>query len=203
MVKICPNCGKELKDDEDFCPNCESSVDNSKTENINSKEEISAHNNKKPKDKKNILIALSLIGISCIALILFAVFSATFIPDTNTHNYSSAVNIDESLSESDYKAACEKIDFNNLSKNTDEYLYKKISYSGKVLQIMEYDGTLYIRLAVDANPDNLVYIMYDGTESLKKGDSIRIWGEVQGTYIYSSEENEKITLPLIYARFLS
>lgn len=238
MVDFCSSCGKELKEGADFCSYCGTTVDSSKSENmatnnnvstneviapkdyIVSKEETSSKekiassvDDQKAKDNKNLLIAISLVGVCCIGLILIVALGGMFIPDANTDEYNSdytdyytytpSVTVDTSLSENEYKAACQNINFKVLEKNPYKYYGDKVKYSGRVVEISEYDGLTQIRLATDGYYDDIVYVLYDGTTPAVEEDYITIWGEVKGTYTYISQANYQITLPQIDARFIS
>ncbi|WP_054835440.1 hypothetical protein [Methanobrevibacter arboriphilus] len=115
----------------------------------------------------------------------------------------SNVPLKPTLSEAEYKDICESISFKKLDKNPDAMIGKNVTYTGKVVQIMETGGITEIRLATDGSYNDIVYVNYDGTVDVYEGDTITIWGgEVLGSYSYTSQANYQITLPEIQAWYI-
>lgn len=96
------------------------------------------------------------------------------------------------------------ITYSNLSRNPDDYVGKKVKFKGEVLQVMEDDGYVAIRLATKNNGygyfDDVIYIVYDASivpfRILEK-DIITVYGVSSGLYTYTSVQNVSITIPLI------
>jgi len=105
-------------------------------------------------------------------------------------------------SESEYKSSCEKISYGQLEKNPRSFTGKKLTYTGEVLEIMEENNFAIIRLAVDGNSRNVIFVTFDENTPIVRGDTITIWGESLGEYTYTSQANYKITIPWVKARYI-
>ncbi len=67
MVKYCPECGCKVDSDEGYCPKCGSKLGNYKIVNNEKSSSI-------PKNKKIIILALSIIIIAIIAIVGYTMF---------------------------------------------------------------------------------------------------------------------------------
>lgn len=90
------------------------------------------------------------------------------------------------------------ITYDNLARNPEKYEGEKITFSGRVVQVMEDDGYSQYRVAVDDNYDTILYIeiQHDLLESrILEDDFITIYGESIGTISYESTNSGTITIP--------
>lgn len=93
--------------------------------------------------------------------------------------------------------------FEDLARNPDDHLAKKVTFYGRVLQVMEGDGVVQVRLAVDDNYDNIILIeisedlITDGR--LLDDDFITVKGLSFGLYEYTATLGQSITIPAIIA----
>lgn len=144
---------------------------------------------------KQIAGILGIIGV-----LVVVVMASGCVSDSGTDsNYLQPISANDSAS---YKAAAQEIPLADLLKNANDYSGKKIKQSGTIFQITENsDGTTDILLNTPdtTSYSDRVYVTYNGKVSYVKGDEITVYGEVGGTYSYTSQENYQITLPLIKA----
>lgn len=120
----------------------------------------------------------------------------------NTPLSANTTSPSSAESESQYKDSCKYISFKELEKNPDKYKYQRVKYSGKVIQIMESYGSTDIRMDVNDNFGDTIYVTYDGTTPAVEDNAITVYGEVIGSYTYISTANYKITLPEIRAKYI-
>ena len=204
MTKKCPECGKENPDNSDFCKNCGTDI-KSVTSVKKSKSGIAGWWG----EQSNIVKGLSVVGVCCLGLILILGISAMLSPDSNTSNTTTSTPTTTTPtptpveSESEYKASCKSISFDELNKNPNGHAGERVKLTGTVVQIMESYGSTDIRMDVNDNFGDTVYVTYDGTTSALDDDSITIWGEVYGSYTYESQANYQITLPRITAKYIT
>ncbi|MGX7199191.1 hypothetical protein [Enterococcus nangangensis] len=111
--------------------------------------------------------------------------------------------------EADAKAEAEKNDpatyntgitYDNLARTPDQYTGNKVTFQGKVIQVMEGDGYTQYRLAVNSDYDTiaLVEIASDKLSTrVLENDIITIYGESMGNITYDSTLGGKITIPAI------
>ncbi|WHZ32395.1 hypothetical protein QNK01_01780 [Desemzia incerta] len=89
--------------------------------------------------------------------------------------------------------------FDQLARTPDDYMYTKVKFSGKVVQVMEGDGTTQIRFAVNDDYDKIIYaeISSDLTDNnrLLEDDYITISGISMGLLTYESTMGGEITIP--------
>ena len=108
----------------------------------------------------------------------------------------------EFTTEEDY----ESLDYDGLARTPDQYKGGKYTGSGKVVQVMEGDGEVHLRVAVDGDYDNIIYIVYDSSiveSRVLEDDYITFYGESQGLYTYTSTMGGEITIPMMFAQKIS
>ncbi len=154
---------------------------------------------------------LGLAGFCCLGLLILVVAGGFMSPDASTTNSTSSDDSSSSSttspqpveSESDYKASCKKISFKELNKNPESHAGERVKLSGRVIQIMESGGLTDIRMDVNDNFGDTVYVTYAGTTSALEDSMITIYGEVVGSYTYESQAGWEITLPEIDAKYVT
>jgi uncharacterized membrane protein YcgQ (UPF0703/DUF1980 family) len=102
------------------------------------------------------------------------------------------------------KENAQPIEYAQLEKNPDRYTGEYVKYQGQVVQIQEGDNITNIRLAVTQdsygyNSDDIVYVEYEGYTDFVDEDIVTVYGEVYGSYSYTSQAGWEITLPAVIA----
>lgn len=101
--------------------------------------------------------------------------------------------------EAEEKAGYETgITYNQLARTPDDYIGKKVKFSGKVVQVIESDSIINLRFAVDGNYDNIIYLYYKSSivsSRILEGDNITIYGTSKGLMSYTSTMGGNITIP--------
>lgn len=90
------------------------------------------------------------------------------------------------------------ITYSQLARTPDNYKGKKVKFTGKVVQVMEGDGEVQIRLAVGGNYNNIIYGVYDSdlvSSRVLEDDYITIMGLSAGLLTYTSTMGGEITIP--------
>lgn len=93
------------------------------------------------------------------------------------------------------------ITYNQLARTPDKYEGKKVKFSGKVIQVIEGDDTVQIRLAVKNNYDTVLLGEYRKdivSSRVLEDDHITIYGVSVGTISYKSTMGGTITIPGVY-----
>lgn len=93
------------------------------------------------------------------------------------------------------------ITYDQLARTPDDYMGKKVKFSGKVIQVIEGDDSVQIRLAVDNNYDTILlgeYTTSTVSSRVLDDDQITIYGTSVGTISYQSTMGGKITIPGVY-----
>ena len=90
------------------------------------------------------------------------------------------------------------ITYSQLARTPDDYIGKKVKFSGKVLQVMEGSGTVQIRLAVGGNYNNVIlceYLSSTVSSRVLEDDYITVYGNSAGLITYTSTMGGEITIP--------
>lgn len=91
-----------------------------------------------------------------------------------------------------------KKNYDDFARNADKYKKRKISFTAKVLQVIEGSDSTRYRLAVDKN-SNCVFMATISNSKLKsrilEDDEITVKGTVTGLYSYQSIMSGQITIP--------
>ena len=104
------------------------------------------------------------------------------------------------------KAAADKIaydtgiTYNQLARTPDKFKGEKVKFTGLVIQVVEGDNETDLRIAVNDNYDNVLYVAYDPKISdtrVLENDHVTIKGVSQGVYTYESTLGGSITVPLV------
>lgn len=98
------------------------------------------------------------------------------------------------------------ITFDDLSRFPDDYKGKKVTFYGKVVQVMEVDDEIHVRLAISGNYNMIIY-SYFSQDLLKNGriledDYITVYGTARGLHSYTATLGKTITLPLVEGEIL-
>ncbi|MCX4271923.1 MAG: toxin regulator [Acetatifactor sp.] len=92
------------------------------------------------------------------------------------------------------------ITYDQLARTPDEYKGELVKFTGKVLQVIEGDSEIDIRLAVDKDYDTVIYCGYDPgivTSRVLEDDIITVYGVSLGLHSYTSTLGGKITIPAV------
>ena len=91
--------------------------------------------------------------------------------------------------------------YKELARNPDPYKGKSLTYSGKVIQVIEGDTETQHRIAVNGDYDNVIYVAYPKnivTSRILDDDYVTVYGTSLGLYSYQSTMGGKITVPALY-----
>ena len=92
------------------------------------------------------------------------------------------------------------ITYDELARTPDDFKGKKVKFDGKVVQVMEGDGKVQIRLAVDDDYDTILYCEYNSdivSSIVLEDDEITIYGVSAGLLTYQSTMGGNITIPAV------
>lgn len=93
------------------------------------------------------------------------------------------------------------ITYEQLARTPDDYTGEKVKFKGKVIQTLEGDTTIQIRLAIDEDYDKIIYCEYEPSivsSRVLENDIITIYGLSAGLISYNSTLGSKITIPSVY-----
>ena len=109
------------------------------------------------------------------------------------------------LSESEYKDLCKTYAYKELARNPENYKGEKIAMQGQVIQVLESGKNVEMRVNMNGQYEETVYIMYtlkSGEGRILENDIVNIYGTFEGLLTYESVLGAEITLPRIDAEYI-
>jgi peptidoglycan hydrolase-like protein with peptidoglycan-binding domain len=94
--------------------------------------------------------------------------------------------------------------YDKIARDPKEYTGALITFSGRVLQSMEDDDDLALRVATKGRYDNVIYVVFanyfkDHTSRILEGDKITVSGICTGVLSYEAVNGATITIPSLLA----
>ncbi len=93
------------------------------------------------------------------------------------------------------------ITYDQLARTPDDYIGEKVKFYGRVVQVIEGDSVVQIRLAVNDDYDTVLFGQYESStvsSRVLEDDYITIYGTSVGTISYESTLGGTITIPGVY-----
>lgn len=93
------------------------------------------------------------------------------------------------------------ITYDQLARTPDDYEGEKVKFRGKVIQVIEGDDEIQIRLAVNSNYDTVILCGYEPdlvTSRVLEDDIITVYGISVGLFSYQSTLGGTITIPAVW-----
>lgn len=91
-----------------------------------------------------------------------------------------------------------KLDYKAVARDPDAHNGDLITFSGKVLQVMESGKYITFRISSKGNYDNVVYCNYvapDGYKRVLEDDKVTVYGTCTGIYTYETIMGGSVTIP--------
>ena len=92
------------------------------------------------------------------------------------------------------------ITYDQLARTPDDYIGKKVKFTGVAIQVIEGSGTTMLRVATSGHYDNVILVEYQSDLTpirVLDDDKVIIYGVSQGLYTYESTGGADITIPYI------
>lgn len=92
------------------------------------------------------------------------------------------------------------ITFKQLARTPDDYKGSKVKFSGEVVQVIEGDSEVNLRVAVNSSYDNVIFVYYPSSLTkvrVLEDDKITLYGVSEGLYTYESTMGGHITIPMV------
>ncbi|WP_276700834.1 bZIP transcription factor [Romboutsia ilealis] len=94
------------------------------------------------------------------------------------------------------------ITYNQLARTPDQYKGEKCKFKGEVIQVMEDESYISIRLAVNGG-SNVLYVVIPssilGNERILEDDYITVYGTSTGVITYTTVMGNELTIPSMLA----
>lgn len=110
--------------------------------------------------------------------------------------------------EQEYKASTKPLNYPLVNKNPDAHKGEAISFKGRAFQVQTGNegGVQYELFMMDTNlngyDSNNVAVIYPATTEFTEKQTLRVWGEIVGSYNYVSQAGYNLSIPLIRAGYI-
>lgn len=148
-------------------------------------------------------------GISYVGFVFNAIWVVILLIFLIGGSDSGVSDESKSMSEQDFKNACVTVDYKELFRNSDDYLDKKVKFTGQIQQVVtDSDSTGKYLISVtysDGFWDDNIYVVLDRTNTDTKfleDDVVTFYGEASGTYTYTNAFDVGIEVPQINALYM-
>lgn len=114
-----------------------------------------------------------------------------------------------------YVSKCKTIDYTSLARNPNQYKGQNFVFTGEVIQVMEDNNDLALRVNVTQKRyeyldkiyyEDTILVAYKYSSSAEsrilEGDVITLYGQSMGTYTYKSVMGASVTVPSIKAMYI-
>ena len=114
--------------------------------------------------------------------------------------------------EQEFKESCKKYSFEELARNLEKIEGTNVKITGEVIQALYGNDSVDLRINITKEGTyttyytDTVYVVYypeDGEDKILEDDIVTVYGTAQGDYSYTSTIGAKITLPLIYGKYVT
>lgn len=154
-----------------------------------------------------------------IAFIFYALLLLFFIGvitsnDSSVPSSTSSLTTSEIILESpeQFKSSCETVSYDSLARNTEQYVNKRVVFTGQVVQVIERGNNFFMRINVTQKGsaefpfwDDTLLVSYTRSKDesrILEGDIVQFWGIVKGRTTYTTIFGQEITLPEIIAKYI-
>lgn len=143
------------------------------------------------------------IGIAALVL-LGVVFATNFMRGFTAAPAPAPTPVLSSLSLLDLKASAVDVAYDDLARNTEQHASKNVNMAGKVVQVIEDGDGAGLRLLVDGDANQAVYVQYPGyaKQRVLVNDMVQMVARVDGRVTYKTVLGSEVTVPALTALWL-
>ncbi|MEN3009069.1 hypothetical protein [Pseudothermotoga sp.] len=132
----------------------------------------------------------------------------------STSEQSSKTNTREPPeSPEQFKATCEEISYDELARDTERYVGKRVTLTGEVIQVLEKGNNVIMRVNV-TKKDAFLFSYWTDTilveytrppneSRILEEDIVQLWGTVKGRITYKAIFGQEVTLPAVDAKYIT
>jgi hypothetical protein len=142
------------------------------------------------------------IGIAALVL-LGIVFASNFVRGFTAAPAPKAPVL-SSLSLLDLKASAVDVAYDDLARNTEAHTGKNVNLAGQVVQVIEDGEGAGLRLLVDGDASQAVYVVYPdySAKRVLVDDMVTMVARVDGRVTYKTVLGSEVTVPALTALWL-
>lgn len=93
-----------------------------------------------------------------------------------------------------------KIKYKDVYRYPDKHMGERVSFSGRVLQVMDEGSDVVLRVSSRGRWDNVVYVTHEkesGFVNILEDDKVTVYGTFDGNYTYTTIMGGSITIPCV------
>lgn len=208
-MKFCQKCGTQNEDAAAFCNNCgEAFQAPQQTQVIQAVQETPEKPKKKKKKGRKVLILLVVVIVAFFAIMMSGGDDGTATLVTNANG--DVVLDGQVISQDDFKKSCNKVTYEELARNPENFKGQNLTFTGEVIQCEQSYGTSYfarVNVTVDEYGyyDDTIYVTFEipeGNDKILEEDIVKLYGVCQGSESYTSIFGEQITIPSLDAVYV-
>ena len=176
-VKVCKYCRSEIDKKAKVCPHCQ---------------------------KKQGSGCGIIVFVFFIIFILFLIFSGALsgIMDGYKDASDNAKVRQEAqqYSESDYKAACKAVTYEEIARDKEGLKGQKVTFTGEIIQATSGTYRMNVTKGEYGHYSDTILFNIDESalsQNILEDDIVTIWGESQGQYTYETIMGSQVTVPRI------
>ncbi len=127
----------------------------------------------------------------------------TYLASSNPQSEENAKDTEEDnqKGELDNQGYETELSFDDLSRNPDNHVGRKVKFTGYIIQVIQGDVVTQYRLAIDGDQKKIIYIEIDNSKfsngRILEEDNVTIYGVSHGLYSYQATSGAQITLPAV------
>lgn len=180
-IKICRYCRSQIDKKAKVCPFC-----------------------KKKQGSGCGTVILLVIIIFCVVIVLSGGCSSFITGYKNGESKSKARQEASQYSESDYKAACKEVTYEDIARDKDALKGQKVTFTGEIVQASSGVYRMNVTKGDYFYSDTILFTIDESSlsQNILEDDIVTIWGESQGMYTYEAVLGNEVTVPRIYAVYL-
>ena len=134
---------------------------------------------------------------------------AIFCVDCGEQIETESYELSEEEKEEAFKDECETFSYEEIARDPDDYIGKKARFTGEVIQVMQQGNSYTLRVDITKTRwgyDDTILVSYsakDGDSRILEDDIVTMYGLLGGTYTYETVMGNSLTVPLLYAEYIS
>ena len=122
---------------------------------------------------------------------------------------TESYELSEEEKEEAFKDECESYSYEEIARDPDDYIGENAKFTGKVVQVIQKGNSYTLRVNITKTRwgyDDTILVYYsakDGDSRILEDDIVTMYGFMGGTYTYETVMGNSLTVPLLFAEYIS